>query len=93
MHLQKLRRVVADIHRSRAVRGELVRGGSSDADGGVAAGDDDDFALHTFASTRRGDVSDAWNGFEVAFGGDALRELLGEGLEAAFGDCAGHDGW
>ena len=93
MHLEKLRGVVADIHCSRAVGGELVRGGAADADGGVAAGDDDDFALYAFAGAGRGDVADAGDGFEVAFGGDAMRELLGEGLEAAFGSGAGHGGW
>ena len=37
-------------------------------------------------------MSDAGDSLEVAFGWYALRELLGEGLEAAFCYCAGHSG-
>lgn len=37
---------VADVYRFGAVARELVDGGAADADGGVAAGDDDDLVLY-----------------------------------------------
>jgi hypothetical protein len=43
---------------------------------------------------RRRDVSDARDAFELAFGGDSVHELLGEGVETTFA-CARHrwSGW
>ena len=38
---------VADVDGAGAVVGELVGGGAADAEGGVDAGDDDDFVLHS----------------------------------------------
>lgn len=37
------------------------------------------------------DMSDAWDVLELAFGGDALYELLGEGVKTTFAG-AGHGG-